>query len=473
MIVCHGYEMEFMKNHAQNLSFWMQSLPANMLEFPQPILQSEYDVAIVGAGFSGLWLAYYLKQAQPEWKIAIFEAKHIGYGASGRNGGWLSTNIPIVIGNLLKNPRWAKQDVVHLQRQIIDTIAEVANVCEREQIDCDLHQGGLMFIATSDAQASRLQDYHAEELAHGFLPHEIQWLGADAAKQHINIDIMQAATHYQYGARIHPAKLVLGLARKVIALGVDIFENTPVQNLSTHTVYLSHQAVKGQHIIACTEGYTDQLLQDGKVIPVNSSIIMTQVLPASFWERVGWQNNELLGDMAHVYMYAQKTADYRILFGGRGAPYQYGSRDAGDGELDHVTTAQLLQRLRELFPRQDFQVDTAWKGSLGVTRDWNASVTFDDKTGLGFIYGFGGNGVAPTHLAARTMTDRILGKHTALTTLPWNDYVCPTWEGEPWRWLGIQSMYQLLGLADQVENRLQLKKSVFFANTAYQICGLE
>ena len=129
------------------------------------LLQPSYqcDVAIIGGGFSGLWLAYYLKLAQPETKIALFEAQHIGYGASGRNGGWLSTNIPSVINNLLKHPSITPAQIQLLQRQVINTIDVVDGVCQQENIDCDLHKGGLLFIATNEAQIERLQHYHESD----------------------------------------------------------------------------------------------------------------------------------------------------------------------------------------------------------------------------------------------------------------------------------------------------------------------
>lgn len=458
----------------QNRSFWIQSLPSELLKRPvKPELGSHYDVAIIGAGFSGLWLAYYLKRAEPNLNIAIFEAKHVAYGASGRNGGWLSTNIPTVIGNLFKHPQFSKNDVIALQRQVIATIDEVADVCAAEQIDCDLHKGGLLFISTNAAQTERLQEYYQQELEYGFHSDEIRLLNAEEAKSHINIPSMHAATHYQHGARIHPAKLALSLYQRLVQMGVTVFENSPVQAFSSGKVFLQDGLVNAGRVVCCTEGYSNQLFHDNKVIPVNSSIIMTEPLPEAFWQRFGWENNELLGDLAHLYIYAQKTRDKRILFGGRGAPYQYGGVDAGVGELDNNTQAQLSQRLSELFPDYPFQIACAWKGSLGVTRDWNPSVTWNQDKGVGFIYGFGGNGVGPTNLAARTMADRILAKQTDLTALPWNDYICPTWEGEPWRWLGIQSMYKLLGYADKMEYGLKLKKSAFFASTTYKICGLE
>ena len=460
-----------------NLSFWMQSLdmnPYSASSDPALLLPSyQCDVAIIGGGFSGLWLAYYLKLAQPETKIALFEAQHIGYGASGRNGGWLSSNIPSVINNLLKHPSITPAQIQLLQRQVIDTIDVVDDVCQQEQIDCDLHKGGLLFIATNEAQIERLQHYHESELAYGFAEHELNMLSAAESQQHINIPSMVAALHYQHGARIHPAKLALGLRERLLGMGVAIFENTPVRAFSKNHLDLGKSTVQADKILCCTEGYSDQILHNRKIIPVNSSIIMTKPLPESFWQRFGWQNNELLGDLAHLYIYAQKTRDKRILFGGRGAPYQYNSVDAGVGQLDGNTTQQLYQRLGELFPDTVFEIDRAWKGSLGVTRDWNPSVSYSAEQGLGFIYGFGGNGVGPTNLAARTMVDKICGRYTELTALSWNDYQCPTWEPEPFRWVGIQSMYKMLAAADKLEYGLKLKKSAFFAGAAYKICGLD
>lgn len=464
-----------------NLSFWSQSLSddvlatraALMATVPPLSAQSHFDVVIVGGGFSGLWLAYYLKQAQPHLSVAIFEAKQVGYGASGRNGGWLSTNLPSSITNLLKHGHITQAQICAFQRQVIDTIDEVDGVCQREGIDCDLHKGGLLFVATNEAQAVHLQQYYEKERTYGFSDDELVPLSSQEGQAIIRIPSMVAAVRYRDGARIQPAKLVMGLQRVLLQQGVAIYENTPVLSMGEGNVLLAQGVVKGDNVICCTEGYTDQLLHNRKVIPVNSSIIITKPLPDDFWARFGWGNAELLGDLAHVYIYAQRTRDNRILFGGRGAPYQYQSRDAGDGHLDDGVATQLYRRLTELFPGYPFEIECAWKGSLGVTRDWNPTVTFDDQRRQGWIYGFAGNGVGPTNLAARTMVDKILGHQTERTALPWSDFANPTWEREPWRWLGIHSMYKMLGWADAVEARFKLKKPVFFADWAYKICGMD
>lgn len=462
----------------KNIAFWVkstekpnQSADANYINQHSPMSDKKYDVSIVGGGFTGLWLAYYLIKNNPELNIALFEAKQVGYGASGRNGGWLSTNLPGVIGQLLKRKHVTQDDIIHLQRKVNETIHEVNDVCQQESIDCDFFEGGLLNIATNKAQSNRLIDLKAEHLKYGFDADKLMLLTAEEAKKHINIDVIESALYYKQGARIQPFKLILGL-KSFLEAKIDFFENTPVTNFKQGAIYTKDRKIDSDAIICCTEGYSGPLLGKRSVIPINSSIIATNVLPSDFWEKANWNNNELLGDLAHQFIYAQRTEDNRIIIGGRGAPYQYNAKTSGHGHLDANTQKQLLNRLQFFFPNYKFDVDYAWKGSLGVTRDWCPTVTYNPNSNVGYIYGFAGHGVGPTNLAARTMVDRILGKSTDLTKLPWNEHKSPKWEPEPFRWLAIHGMYKWLSFTDYAESKFNLKKSPSLTNFLYKLGGL-
>jgi glycine/D-amino acid oxidase-like deaminating enzyme len=185
---------------------------------------------------------------------------------------------------------------------------------------------------------------------------------------------------------------------------------------------------------------------------MNSSLVVTEPLPAQVWDAIGWAGRETLGDFAHVYMYAQRTADDRIAFGGRGKPYRFASAVDADGIMPAETVAALRGLLAEFFPALgDVRVDHAWSGVLGVPRDWSATVSYDRLTGLGHAGGYVGTGVTATNLAGRTLADLVLRRDTELTTLPWVNHRARRWEPEPLRWLGVQAMYAAYRAADRAE----------------------
>ncbi|RAE50578.1 FAD-dependent oxidoreductase, partial [Burkholderia multivorans] len=213
-------------------------------------------------------------------------------------------------------------------------------------------------------------------------------------------------------------------------------------------------------------------LEGRQVIPVFSSMIATAPLPVEAWEEIGWEGRECLGDAAHTFIYAQRTADDRIALGGRGAPYAFNSGLPGDGRVPAEVVDLLRTRLSSLFPTPDFEVAHAWRGALGVTRDWCAGIFFDPEQRIGVARGYAGHGVTATHLAAKTLLDRAGGTPTPLTALPWNDHVSGQWEPEPIRWLGIRSMYRIFNLADEWERATGATKTSLLARFGARLAGL-
>jgi glycine/D-amino acid oxidase-like deaminating enzyme len=190
---------------------------------------------------------------------------------------------------------------------------------------------------------------------------------------------------------------------------------------------------------------------------VYSLIIATEPLPAATWERIGLAARETFADLRHLIIYGQRTADDRLVFGGRGAPYHFGSRiSAGYDRVPAVFHA-LQAGLRQLLPAVgDARITHRWGGPLGIARDWHASVGLDRSTGLAWAGGYVGDGVSTTNLAGRTLTELILGRHdaqNALTALPWVDHRSPNWEPEPLRWLGANAALRAMTWADSAEDR--------------------
>ncbi|MEU6060608.1 FAD-dependent oxidoreductase [Streptomyces sp. NPDC047097] len=454
------------------ISFWYAQQGAPVPREPLPG-DATADVCIVGGGYTGLWTAYYLKKAVPFLNITVLEAAFCGYGASGRNGGWLYNGIA-------GRDRYARahghEAAQRLQRAMNDTVGEVITVAAEEGIDADIHQGGVLEVAYTPAQLARLRDFHSVELAFGETDRLL--FGARETAERIRVAGAVGSSWTPHGARIHPVKLVQGLSAAVEALGVTIHESTPVTEIKPKHAVTPYGTVRAPYVLRCTEGFTPTLKGLKRTwLPMNSSMIVTEPLPAEVWDAIGWDGRETLGDMAHAYMYAQRTADDRIAIGGRGVPYRYGSRTDNDGRTQPATVLALREILIRLFPRlAGAGIEHAWSGVLGVPRDWCATVTLDRSTGLGWAGGYVGSGVATANLAARTLRDLIQQDSgqagpTELTTLPWVDHQVRTWEPEPLRWLGVHTLYAAYRAADRRESAARSTATDRIATLADRISG--
>ncbi|MCS0639844.1 FAD-binding oxidoreductase [Streptomyces sp. LP05-1] len=454
------------------ISFWHARQGTPALREPLPG-DAPADVCVVGGGYTGLWTAYYLKKAAPYLNITVLEAKFCGYGASGRNGGWLYNGIA-------GRDRYARlhghDAAVRLQKAMNDTVAEVIRVTGEERIEADIHRGGVLEVATTPAQLARLRAFHSVELA--FDETDRQWLGARETAGRIRVSGAVGGSWTPHGARLHPVKLVQGLAAAVEALGVTIHEWTPVSEIRPKHAVTPYGTVRAPYVLRCTEGFTASLKGRRRLwLPMNSSMIVTEPLAPEVWDELGWAGRETLGDMAHAYMYAQRTADDRIALGGRGVPYRYGSRTDDDGRTQPATVTALRELLVRFFPRlAGTRVEHAWSGVLGVPRDWCATVTLDRSTGLGWAGGYVGSGVATANLAARTLRDLIQrdagqAGATELTALPWVDHRVRRWEPEPLRWLGVQALYAAYRAADRREAAGRSARTDRLAVLADRIAG--
>ncbi|MFD4756645.1 NAD(P)/FAD-dependent oxidoreductase [Streptomyces sp. NPDC058426] len=454
------------------ISYWWarEGLPAPR----EPLAgDTRADVCVVGGGYTGLWTAYYLKRALPYLDVAVLERSFCGYGASGRNGGWLYNGIA---GRERYARLHGKDAAVRLQRAMNETVAEVVRATEAEGIDADLVRGGVLEVATTPAQAGRLRAFHAEELAYGESDRELY--GARGTAARIRVAGAVASTWTPHGARLQPAKLVRGLAAKAEEIGVRIYESTPVTEIRPQHAVTPYGTARAPYVLRCTEGFTAGLKGQRRTwLPMNSSMIVTEPLPAGFWEQAGWEGRETLGDFAHAYLYAQRTADDRIALGGRGVPYRFGSRTDNDGRTRPSTVAELRELLVKLFPQlAGARVAHAWSGVLGVPRDWCATVCLDRSTGLGWAGGYVGSGVATSNLAARTLRDLVRqdsgqGGPTELTALPWVDHRVRKWEPEPLRWLGVHGMYAAYRAADRTESRTYAAGTARLARWADRVAG--
>jgi glycine/D-amino acid oxidase-like deaminating enzyme len=263
------------------------------------------------------------------------------------------------------------------------------------------------------------------------------------------------ATYTPHCAALQPAKLVRGLAEVVESRGGQLFERTAADAVEPHAVRTPGGTVRAEFVVRATEGYTAQLPGGRRLLaPVYSLIIATEPLPDSVWAEIGLRDRETFADHRHLIIYGQRSADGRMVFGGRGAPYHYASRI--DPSYDHVPPVfdALHQALLELFPvLKAARITHRWGGPLGIARDWHASVGVDRSTGLAWAGGYVGDGVSTTNLAGRTLADLITGRDSDLTRLPWVGHRSRSWEPEPLRWLGANAGLRAMTWADAAEQR--------------------
>jgi glycine/D-amino acid oxidase-like deaminating enzyme len=440
------------------VSYWWRALggfPPRRPSLPGP---AEADVCIVGGGYTGLWTAYYLAGRRPDWRIVVLEAAFAGYGASGRNGGWVTAELPGSRGRYARAAGGPAR-VAALEAELRSTVDEVGRVCAAESIACDFVKGGRLSVATTPSQLARLREGLAAIRKRGDGDDVYQFLSGAETRDRVNVAGALGGLFAPASARVQPAALAAGIAAAAERRGVEIYEATPVSAIEPvgsggAVARTKFGDVHARAVLRCTEGYTAALPRQRRaLLPMNSHMVVTEPLGDAAWREIGWAGCETLGDEAHAYMYAQRTADGRIALGGRGVTYRFGSAVDHLGMTDQSTVAALTRVLRRMFPAAaGAGIAHAWCGVLGVPRDWCATVTYDPASGMGWAGGYTGTGVAAANLAGRTLADLATGEKSELTTLPWVGHRSRTWEPEPARWAGVHGLYALYRLADRLES---------------------
>jgi glycine/D-amino acid oxidase-like deaminating enzyme len=449
-------------------SFWLDQLGSRPSR-PALAGDRDADVCIIGGGFTGLWTAYELKRADPSLIVVVLESRQVGFGASGRNGGWVLGKISGTVDAW--RARGGPDAPRTMVRAIQQTVEEIGAVVAVENIECDWKHGGTVTVAQSETQFARLRAIAEAERRD--LGEDLAWelLDADAIAARINVDGACGALFTPHCARVQPARLVDGLAAAAERAGVTIYESSRVKTVEPGLVVTKGGDVRARYVLRATEGYTADMAGAHRVLlPMNSSMIVTEPLPDAEWERIGWAGAETMLDGSHLYTYSQRTADGRIAIGGRGVPYRFGSRTDREGPVPRRTVHELRARLISLFPSlAGVRVARSWHGILGVSRDWCPTVALDPVSGLGYAGGYAGEGVAASNLAGRTLRDLVLGRDSDLTRLPWVGNPARDWEPEPLRFVGARGIYTLYRAADRSE-RVRARESRI-AGIANKIAG--
>ncbi len=433
-----------------DVSLWMEQAAPE--QSSQALDQDiKVDVAIAGGGFSGLWTAYYLKTLAPDLDVCVLESQHCGFGASGRNGGWMMAAIEgetRMLGALDGARRESTRSLIH------NLLPEVETVLERHGIDCDYQRGGGIFAAARyPEQAKILRETLADFRAAGFGELDYRWLEADELESRLRIHQPAGGIYTPHIARIQPARLVIGLAQTLRDMGVRIYEQTPVTGMAPGLLTTPGGRVRAVHRLLALEGYsTGVSVTERRVLAVQSRIIATEPLDEQTWQTLGLANSEVFCDTSPLTTYGQRSADNRMVFGARGS-YRFGGKPRSQFSADDPGFEAVHKLLLACFPQlQKVAITHRWGGTLGAPRNGFPHAIYDRATGIGTAGGYFGEGVGASNLMARTLADLVLARDTELVSAPWAhngslESVLRRWEPEPLRWLG----YKATDLARQLE----------------------
>lgn len=439
----------------RNVSLWMDQLDEPLIPRAPLTGTVEADVAIIGAGYTGLWTAYYLKRQAPELRIVMVDAEISGFGASGRNGGWL-------MGNMLGEDRLlaglsptARHESLQLLHGIPD---EVGQVLEREGIDCDYRKAGILYAAARyPEQETSLRDQLRALHANGTTEADYRWLSANELNQELRVAKPYGAIYTPHCATIQPAKLVRGLARTVERMGVQIFEQSRVNHWQPGVVRTAQGEVRAQWVVPAVEGYSVTLPPLGNYqLPVQSLIVATAPLPAATWAEIGLERGQAFSEASRQVTYGQRTKDDRLVFGARGG-YKFGGKLRQDSSLTSEEVDLRRYLFSELFPMlKKVPITHSWGGNLGMSRRFHPHMICDRKNQVALAGGYGGEGVGASNLGGRTLAQLILGETSMLTRQPWVQMDnsikqgLRTWEPEPCRWLGYNAIIRSFVNEDRV-----------------------
>ncbi len=446
------------------LSLWHEQVVADGDDLaPRPPLagDTDADVCIVGAGYTGLWTAHALLRGDPGLRVLLVERETAGFGASGRNGGWCSALFPAGPSALARRHGSAAAGAMRAaMRAAVD---EVGKAVADEGIACDWVKGGTVVLARTPVQLARAR----AEASAG--PDRVDLLGPAEASALVGAAGVLGASYTPDCARIQPARLARGLAGAVERHGARIAEGTTALSIRPREVVTDHGVVRAGTVVRATEAWSASLAPRS-VAPVYSLIVATRPLPASFWDRAGLAGGQTFSDHRHLVVYGQRTADDRLVFGGRGAPYHFRSTIHPSFDRDERVFAGLRAAVTELFPAlRPGDFTHAWGGPIGIPRDWHAGVGLGPDR-IGWAGGYVGDGVATSNLAGRTLAALILGRDDPLVELPWVGHRSRRWEPEPLRWLLVNAGLRLMTLADG-EEHLTGRRSVVAASLARFLGG--
>ncbi|WP_330287477.1 NAD(P)/FAD-dependent oxidoreductase [Streptomyces sp. NBC_00576] len=443
---------------AQPVAYWLDD-PGRPRPEPALTGAESCDLLVVGGGYSGLWTALIAKERDPQRDVVLVEGREVGWAASGRNGGFCAASLTHGLANGLA--RWP--DEIHqLQELGAHNLDEIEKAVARHSLDCDFERTGEIDVATEPHQAAELRTWY-EELAGKGLATGTEFLGAEAVREQVASPTFLAGLHDRTGvAMLNPAKLVWGLKRACLRLGVRVYEHTPALTLRPYgagmAVRTPYGSVRARRIALGTNIFPNLVKRvRAYTVPVYDYALMTEPLSETQLADIGWRNRQGLGDSANQFHYFRLSADNRILWGGYDAIYPYGGRVRAEYDDRPETYAKLADHFFTCFPQlEGVRFTHAWGGAIDTCSRFSAFFGTAHGGRVAYAAGFTGLGVGATRFGADVMLDLLAGERTERTSLEMVRKKPLPFPPEPLAWTGIALTKWSLARADARGGRRNL-----------------
>jgi glycine/D-amino acid oxidase-like deaminating enzyme len=432
-------------------SFWLDGGPPARASLSGDV---RADVAVIGAGFTGLWTAIALSGREPSLRVVVLEAERVGHGASGRNGGFVEATLTHGLQNGLAHFPDENDTLLRLGRE---NLAGLVDFVRRQRISCHLEQPGAITVATSPWQ---LDELAAAADLHRDVGDEVALLDATAVRAEVDSPAYLGGLYEAGTAVVHPGKLVRGLARVLDERGVALHERTPVTGVARRAggVRLTTPSgeVRAERAVLATNAYSHRLLRRTArhFVPVHDYVLLTEPLSAEQRARIGWKRRQGLADAGNQFHYYRLTHDDRILWGGYDAVYRFGNGIGPRYDHRRATYDLLARHFRATFPQlHDVRFERWWGGAIATTTRFTA--TFGATLGGRVLYalGYTGLGVAATRFAATVIADKMLSPASPLLELRFTSTSPVPIPPEPLRWAGVQLTRRAVARADRNQGR--------------------
>lgn len=432
-------------------SLWLDTYG---LYTPTPALTGEHtvDVAIIGGGFTGVNTAYWLKKAEPSLRVALLEANQVGYGASGRNGSFAMTVHGLgfeVMPTLLGKERFKAA-----HRYMMRAVDDLDEFIQRENLDCDRIRPGFLRVATTDGYVRRLQHQVESMNSMGF--DDLYWLSQEETRARLNSQRYLGAMWEPRLLLVNPAKLVRAERDLALRMGAEIYENTPVLEITTRPKF-QLKTPKGQisseKLVFATNAYSHLFPQiRRKQIPAFTYMVATQPLSDNQLESLGWEGFEGIEDARNLIHYYRLTPDKRLVIGGGPVGLTYANNLEADS--DEAAWRHLEEHIQWLFPSlAGVPITHRWGGPFSVTLDLTPSLGYVGDRRAVYSLGCIGHGVSTTHLNAQTICDMILERESELLECPFVSRRTLPWPPEPLRYVVAGAILSYLRLEDWAYER--------------------
>lgn len=434
--------------------FWVDQLTRASEERPSLVQDETADLVVIGGGFTGLWTALIASETNPGRKIVLLESDVVGYGASGRNGGFCDASITHGIENGMSH--WPNE-MSTLLRLGKENLEGISNAISKYEIECDLEATGEINVAVEQWQVDQLLE--STEIAKG-LGENVEFLDAEAVKKEVNSPTYLAGLwHRDSTMMLDPAKLVFGLRDAVTSLGVNVFERSPVVDLAKdgNKIIISTNAgkVSADRVVIATNAFDPVVKKIRRyVIPVYDHVLVSEPLSGPQLSSLNWLNRQGIGDSGNQFHYYRLTRENRILWGGYDAHYHFGNRMGPKVESNDQTCDLLAGHFFETFPQlEGLSFTHKWSGPIGTTTRFSCSWGSSHDGQVSWAVGYTGLGVGASRFGAQVALDLVDGVDTERVELEMvrkNPFPFPP---EPFRWLGVQITSSMMKRSDRNDGR--------------------